>query len=158
MVVKLKIPPRIKVLEALGCIADKRIIVLDEKRAKVISSERNKEYFIYLDLEKNIAYGNDNGTKLKGYIGYPIIAFLMIKKVLPFDEKIANALSQIPWKRLNERYKNYSIVEKIVKNIAKERGIEIDVLENFVEEVMKKISNLLLFFDPSLEKNKNEFI
>jgi hypothetical protein len=156
MAIKLKIPPKIKVLEALGSIGDKRIIVLDEKRAKVISSEKDKEYFVYLDLEKNIAFSNDNGTKLRGYIGYPIIAFLMIKKVLPFDEKIANALSQIHWKKLNEKYKNYSVVEKIVKNIAKKRGVEIDFLENFVEEVMRKISNLSLFFDPSLEKNKNE--
>jgi hypothetical protein len=152
--IKLKIPPRIKVLEALGSIADRRIIVLDEKRAKVISSEKNREYFVYLDLEKNVAFSNDNGTKLKGYIGYPIIAFLMIKKVLPFDEKIADALSQIPWKRLNEKYKNYSIVEKIAKDIAKKRGIEIILLEKLVEEVMKKISNLSLFYDPSLEKNK----
>ncbi len=152
--IKLKIPPRIKVLEALGSIADRRIIALDEKRAKVISSEKNREYFVYLDLEKNIAFSNDNGTILKGYIGYPIIAFLMIKKVLPFDEKIADALSQIPWKKLNEKYKNYSIVEKIVKDIAKKRGIEINLLEKFVEEVMKKISNLSLFYDPSLEKNK----
>jgi hypothetical protein len=154
MIVKLKIPPRIKILEALGSIGDKRIIVLDEKRAKVISSEKNKEYFVYLDLEKNVAFSNDNGTKLKGYVGYPIIAFLMIKGILPFDERIANALSQIPWKRLNEKYKNYSIVEKIVKDIAKKRGIETNFLENFVEEVMKKISNLSLFYDPSLEKNK----
>jgi hypothetical protein len=154
MIVKLKIPPRIKILEALGSIADKRIIVLDEKRAKVISSEKNKEYFVYLDLEKNVVFSNDNGTKLKGYIGYPIIAFLMIKGILPFDERIANALSQIPWKRLNEKYKNYSIVEKIVKDIVKKRGIETNFLENFVEEVMKKISNLSLFYDPSLEKNK----
>jgi hypothetical protein len=154
MIVKLKIPPRIKILEALGSIADKRIIVLDEKRAKVISSEKNKEYFVYLDLEKNVVFSNDNGTKLKGYIGYPIIAFLMIKGILPFDERIANALYQIPWKRLNEKYKNYSIVEKIVKDIAKKRGIETNFLENFVEEVMKKISNLSLFYDPSLEKNK----
>jgi len=154
MMIKLKIPPRIKVLEALGSIADRRIIVLDEKRAKVISSEKNREYFAYLDLEKNVAFSNDNGTKLKGYIGYPIIAFLMIKKVLPFDEKIADALSQIPWKRLNEKYKNYSIVEKIAKDIAKKRGIEIILLEKLVEEVMKKISNLSLFYNPSLEKNK----
>jgi hypothetical protein len=152
--IKLKIPPRIKVLEALGSIADRRIIVLDEKRAKVISSEKDREYFVYLDLEKNVAFSNDNGTKLKGYIGYPIIAFLMIKRVLPFDEKIANALSQIPWKKLNEKYKNYSIVEKIVKDNAKKRGIEINLLEKFIEEVMKKISTLSLFYDPSLEKNK----
>lgn len=152
--IKLKIPPRIKVLEALGSIADRRIIVLDEKRAKVISSEKDREYFVYLDLEKNVAFSNDNGTKLKGYIGYPIIAFLMIKRVLPFDEKIANALSQIPWKKLNEKYKNYSIVEKIVKDISKKRGIEINLLEKFIEEVMKKISKLSLFYDPSLEKNK----
>jgi len=154
MMIKLKIPPRIKVLEALGSIADRRIIVLDEKRAKVISSEKDREYFVYLDLEKNVAFSNDNGTKLKGYIGYPIIAFLMIKRVLPFDEKIANALSQIPWKKLNEKYKNYSIVEKIVKDISKKRGIEINLLEKFIEEVMKKISKLSLFYDPSLEKNK----
>jgi hypothetical protein len=149
---KLKLPPRIKVLEALGSIADKRFMVLDEKRMKVISSERDKEYFVYLDLEKNIVYSDDNGTKLKGYIGYPIIVFLMIKGILPFNERIANALSGIHWKRLNEKYKNYYIVEKIIKNILKKKGIEEKEVEEFINEVMKKISSLSLFLDLKIKE------
>jgi hypothetical protein len=153
MEVKLKIPPRIKILEALGSIADKRYIILDEKRMKVFSSEKDKEYFVYVDLEKNIAYSDDNGTKLKGYIGYPIIAFLMIKKILPFNEKIANALSGIRWKKLNEKYKNYYIVEKVIKNILKEKGIEEKEVEEFINEVIKRISSITLFFDPKIKKD-----
>ncbi|MCI4437456.1 MAG: hypothetical protein JHC33_11675 [Ignisphaera sp.] len=147
MVVRLRAPPRIKVLEALGSIADGRVKVLNEKCANVVSSEGDRVYTVYVDLDEKVVFSDDNGTKFRGYIGYPIIAFLMIKGVLPFDEKLAKALMGIPWRKLNEEYKSYSIVEKIVKDIAKQRGVDATVLDSFVSNVMNKLGKLSLTYD-----------
>jgi len=137
-------PPRIKVLEALGAIADERIKLIDEKSCHVRSSLGDKEYYVYVDLEKGVAYSDDNGTKYRNYIGYPIIAFLMLKGYLPFSKEIANALKGINWKTLNEKYKRYFIVERIVKKIANSRGIETEEIDLFINETMNILRRLKL--------------
>ncbi len=137
-------PPRIKVLEALGCIADGRIKVINENYVKVTSSLGDKTYNVYVDLNRGVAYSDDNGTKYRNYIGYPIIALLMIKGVLPYNKRISEALKGIPWKILNEKYKKYALVEREVLKIARSKGISSSELMSFVKKVMNKISELKL--------------
>jgi hypothetical protein len=143
--VKLSLPPRIKVLEALGAIADGRVNVIDDKRCRVVSSEGNRTYEVYVDLEKGLAYSNDNGTMYRSYIGYPIISFLMMKNVVPFDPDIAIKLKDIKWKILNENYKKYSLVEEHVKRLFTSRGGNIEMLEKLVAEVLRGLRNLTLY-------------
>ncbi len=143
---KLRLPPRIKILEALGAIGDGRIHVLDEKRARVVSSDRTREYNVYADLEHRLVYSDDNGTRFRNYVGYPIIAFLMLKGVLPFDKRLAEALRGIPWRELNERFKSYATVESIVKRVAKERGVDPRELDEFIAEVMDKLKSMELIY------------
>jgi len=133
-----KLPPRIKVLEALGCIADDRIQLIAENEAKVVSSTGERTYSVKWDGNKAI-FSDDNGSIYRGYLGYPSIAFLMKKGVLPFDEKIAEGLKGIPWKRLNERYKKYWIVESIVKRKLERKGIDSKYVDAFVKRVMEAI-------------------
>ena len=153
---KLRLPPRIKILEALSAIGDGRIYVLDEKRARVVSSDGSREYNVYTDLERRLAYSDDNGTRFRNYIGYPIIAFLMLKGVLPFDKRLAEALRGIPWRELNEKFKSYAIVENIVKKIAKERGVEPHELDAFIAKVMDKLRKIELIYlsNPSIVKDE----
>jgi len=136
-----KKPPRIKVLEALGCIADKRIEFISDYEAKVVSSTGERVYTVKWDGGKAI-FSNDNGSIYRGYLGYPSIAFLMLKGLLPFNEKLANGLKGIPWKRLNEKYKRYWIVESIVKRRLKEKGISEEEVEHFIKEVLTAIDRL----------------
>ncbi len=140
----LALPPRIKVLEALGAIADGRIRVINDRMCKVRSSMGDKEYTVYLDIERGLVYSNDNGTMHRNYIGYPIIAFMMVKRIIPLDEKLAKALSGIEWKVLNERYKKYVIVERMVKSIAKSRGIDEKYIDEYIDRVMKLLSKYRL--------------
>lgn len=135
-------PPRIKVLEALGCIADKRIRFIKDKYAKVTSSLGTRKYDVYVDLSRGVAYSSDNGTTYKNYIGYPIISFLMIKEKIPFNEKIAEALKGIPWKKLNEKYKKYELVEREILRILKEKGISRSEVNKFIREVMEKLREI----------------
>ncbi len=143
---RLRLPPRIKILEALSAIGDGRIHVLDEKRARIVSSDGTREYNVYADLERSLVYSDDNGTRFRNYIGYPIIAFLMLKGVLPYDKRLAEALRGIPWRELNERFRSYAIVESIIKRIVKERGVDPRELDKFVAEVMNKLKSIELLY------------
>lgn len=100
-----KLPPRIKIYEALGAVADGRVAVT-EYTAKVSSSGGNKQYDVSFDPATNILSCNDNGSYWQGYVGYPAIAFLMTQKILPYDEKLADALKGIAWKEINTKFKN----------------------------------------------------
>lgn len=146
----LRLPPRIKVLEALGAISDGRVEVRGNQ-AFVTSSSGERTYRVIMSSDGRV-YSDDNGTHYKGYIGYPIIAFLMIKGILPFDKKLSESLAGIPWKKLNETYKKYAIVEEIVLRSIEEKGVSRQAVIDFINIVMKKLSNLKLVYDESLAR------
>ena len=151
----LRKPPRIKILEAIGSIGDERIKVLDDKKAQVVSSRGDKIYKVILvEKENNVfhTYSNDNGTIYRGYIGYPIIAFMMVKGIIPIDKEVMKAMSGVPWKDLNERYKKYSIVENIVLSRAERMGVSRDIIMDYINIVMKKLGLLKVFFDEELSR------
>ncbi len=135
-----RLPPRIKVLEALGCIGDGRIQV-EENEARVVGSDGKRVYRVYWDGKAGI-YSTDNGSVYRGYLGYPAIAFLMLKGLLPYDERLAQALKGIPWRELNERYKSYRLTMEHVRRILEERGVKWPYVEAFIEEVIDGIKRL----------------
>ncbi|MCE4607294.1 MAG: hypothetical protein F7B59_08230 [Desulfurococcales archaeon] len=149
-------PPRIKIFEALGSIADGRVEIVEENdskvTAKVKSSTGEKTYTVIVDLNSGAVYSDDNGTIHRGYIGYPIIAVLMMKGVLPFEGKYAEVLKGIPWKTLNETYKKYSVVEEIAFKQARSKGVYRRHLEAFAKRVLGELGRLELKFDESLAK------
>ena len=98
-------PSDIKIYEALGCVADKRITA-DGNNAMVSSSSGNKSYNVIYDPEKNAITTNDNGSYWQGYLGYPAIAFLLVQNIISYDPSCAEALRRIPWKDINVRNKN----------------------------------------------------
>ncbi|MET1127747.1 MAG: hypothetical protein ABWW70_00300 [Thermoproteota archaeon] len=140
----LRSPPRVKVLEALGAIADGRVSREAPGRYTVVSSEGDRRYTVRVDLERREAYSDDNGTVYRGYVGYPIIAALMLEGVLPYREELAAHLRGIPWRKLNERYKRYFLVEQEVRRIAEERGADWAEVEALVREVLARLSRLRL--------------
>uniref|UniRef100_A0A7J3KER3 Uncharacterized protein n=1 Tax=Staphylothermus marinus TaxID=2280 RepID=A0A7J3KER3_STAMA len=152
---KLDLPPRIKVLEAAGSIGDGRILKVSDEEFRVKSSDGSRTYLVIvkrIDDKSFAVYSNDNGTVYRGYIGYPIIAALIINGVLPIDNEVINALKGIPWRELNTRFKNYGIVENIVLNQCEKRGLSRTVVLDYINIVMKKIGVLTLYFDETLSK------
>ncbi len=151
---RLSKPPRIKVFEALGSIADGRVEILKEDDnvlvAEVKSSTGEKTYDVIVDLGRKKVYSSDNGTIHRGYVGYPIIAVLMKRGLLPYDEKYADSLKGIPWKTLNETYKKYSVVEEEAFKIARSRGVYRRHLEAFARKVLGELARLELEFDEGL--------
>ena len=151
----LQLPPRIKVLEAIGSIGDNRVHVIGDIEARVVSSTGEREYRVVVFRESENTYrvySNDNGTLYRGYVGYPIIAFLMVKGVIPVDRDIMRAMTGIPWKELNEKYKKYAIVENIVVSRAERMGVSRKVVDDYVNFVLKKLSILKFLFDEALSK------
>jgi len=128
----------------LGAIADGRVKLLNDKRAEVVSSTGEKTYEVCVDLEKRTASSTDNGTKFRGYVGYPIIAVLMRKGALPYDSEVAEALKGIPWKRLNEKYKKYAKVMELILEELEKKGIAREKVEKLVDEVLRKLEELRL--------------
>ncbi|MEM0001346.1 MAG: hypothetical protein QXS24_06180 [Desulfurococcaceae archaeon] len=149
-------PPRIKVLEAIGAVGDERISILSDIEASVVSSMGDKEYKVVVINEGNQVfrvYSNDNGTIYRGYVGYPILAFMMVKDILPVDGEVLKAMTNIPWKELNERYQKYSIVENIVLTRAEKMGVSRQIIDDYVNLVFKKLGLMKILFDESLARS-----
>lgn len=129
---KWKLPPDIKIYEALGAVADGRI-EMDGNEAKVYSSSKNKFYTVSYDTKSKAIMANDNGSYWQGYLGYPSIAFLMRKEIIRFDSVYAEALKGIAWKDINTRFKNdFGKTTEYIHGILQTKGISI---ESFLKEV-----------------------
>ena len=139
---KWKEPPLIKFYEALGAVADGRIEV-NGNTAKVFSSSGNKYYEVTYDPAMQAIMTNDNGSYWKGYLGYPAIAFLLKKGVLPYENTYGNLLKGIPWKDINQKFKNDfdKTLENILDPLSKEQTQE---LAHYVSSLAEKIRELNL--------------
>ena len=143
MVESWKLPPEIKVLEALGAIADGRVHLTSDG-ARVASSDGTREYTVRFDKERWAIGSTDNGSVFRGYYGYPIIAFLMLKGYLPFWKELSEALKGIPWRELNERYKRYWKVERLIMERLKEKGFDEKEVKEYIKRVLGKLKELKL--------------
>lgn len=133
------IPPRIKVYEALGAIADERLEG-DGSTGKLYSSSRNKFYEIQYNPKQNAIMSNDNASFFVGYLGYPAIAYLMKIGELDFSQEYANALKGIAWKDVNQKFKNDFVkTQKYADEVLEEKGIDMQAFHSFVDTVMDQI-------------------
>lgn len=156
MMRKLRRPPRIKVLEASGAIGDGRVHILDESEggafARVRSSDASREYVVVVRKSGSTAfrvYSDDNGTKYRGYVGYPIIAVMMLLGFLPRDNYVEKALSGIPWKELNEKFKKYELVERFIREKLA-NTIDWSIIEDFRRRVLGVLGRYNIYLDPTL--------
>ncbi|MCE4624395.1 MAG: hypothetical protein F7C35_00835 [Desulfurococcales archaeon] len=152
----LRMPPRIKVLEAAGAIADGRVIIEESNtriRATVVGSDGTRKYRVVVERSGNReirVYSTDNGTRFRGYIGYPIIAVMMVSGLLPRNKKIEEAFKDIEWRRLNETYKKYATVMEIVLRRAETRGVTRAEVEKYINRVLRNLEGHRVIYDPAL--------
>lgn len=150
---RLRMPPRVKVLEAASSLADGRVVFLRDEggvfEARVSSSLGDRVYRVVVKVNPDgslLAYSSDNGTRLRGYIGYPIIAVLMAKNMLPRSPEAERALAGIPWRELNEKLKSYERVVEEVAGIAEKRGLSRRELESFMEKVVRALQAMRVYY------------
>lgn len=143
MSIQWKMPPKIKVYEALGALVDGRFHLVSECKAEVVSSSGDKTYIVAYDPEKRAISSNDNASFWQGYLGYPAIAFLLQKHFIAYDLRVAESLKNIQWKDVNTHFKNnYFQTEAYVLNLVRERGGDVDEVKREVDNVLKHIEVL----------------
>jgi hypothetical protein len=138
----LSMPPRVKVLEAAGAVAGNRVRVLSDQQAEVKASEGDRVYNVFLDLDRMLADSDDNGTTYRNYVGYPILAFMMVKGVLPYDEEVGRALKDVKWRTINELFKNYGLVERYIKEELRRIGVAPERVDSYVASVMESLGRM----------------
>ncbi len=135
-------PPVIKIYEALGSVSDDRLTITDNT-AKVYSSSGNKYYDVIFDPATNSITANDNGSYWKGYLGYPMIAFLLKTGILPLDSEVAAWLKDFHWKDINQKYKNdFDKTELYIRDQMIERGADLERFDLYKTELMDLIAKL----------------
>ncbi len=150
---RLSMPPRIKVMEALGALADERVERTQGNFFRVVSSDGSRTYRVYVeDLGggRLRVCSTDNGTVYRGYAGYPILSAMMLLGYLRRDPDVERALAGIPWRRLNEELKRYSLVESEVLRMVSSRGVRPERVRAIVENTMADLGRFSLLYEPSL--------
>ncbi|MGC9602997.1 MAG: hypothetical protein ABSF47_00815 [Minisyncoccia bacterium] len=139
-----KLPPKIKIYEALGTLGDGRLEISGNS-AKVRSSSGNKFYSVAYDPKANAITSNDNSSYWVGYLGYPAIAFLLSKGVIDYKPKFAEALGGIPWKEVNTKFKNdFEKTEGYIKDVLKKKDIDVGRFSEEIEKIYGEIKKLKL--------------
>jgi hypothetical protein len=100
-----KLPPRVKVFEALSAVADGRVRLAGPGSATVTSSGGDKVYAVEWSDDGRTIAANDNASYWRGYLGYPALAVLLARGELKAGEDVVRALAGVPWHDLNTRFK-----------------------------------------------------
>lgn len=141
-----KTPPKAKVYEALGAIGDGRVeMAPGERLARVGSSARDKTYSVEWSEDGKAITSDDNASHWQGYLGYPILAVLMLRGDLDYSPKAASRLAGVPWKRLNDEFRrDYDrVTEHVLDAIARDGGDRHEI-EAEVDRLMARIAGLRL--------------
>src|SRR5579864_2660968 len=101
-----KMPPIAKVYEAIGALGDGRVAMKDSTQASVKSSDSSKTYEVELSDDGREISSNDSASYWQGYLGYPAIAVMLARGLYSPRADVVKALSGIPWKELNTRFRN----------------------------------------------------
>lgn len=150
-------PPIAKIYEALGALADKRILLTSENSAQVKSSAGDKTYTLSWSGDFSRISSNDNASYWQGYMGYPIVALLLLKGRITYDPQVATALKGIPWKAINTRHKNNyqeSIAEVLQQAAA--RGIDPSSITRECERILEALKTFKIEQPPKKQKPPTE--
>ncbi len=138
-----KMPPPIKVYEALGAIGDGRVRLENEHHAQVESSDGEKTYQVEISDDGREVSSNDSGSYWQGYLGYPAIAVLIIRGIYRPPANVIDALAGIPWKEINRRFKNdYEKTLAEVNQTVEASGHDPDAIASEVEAIIETLRKL----------------
>lgn len=132
-----KMPPVEKVYEAWTAVTDERVALYAD-HAVVMSSDGSKEY--HVRWSGDMISSDDNATYWQEYPGYPVIAVLMMRGILPLDIEEANLWSGVNWHLLNDRFRrDYAAA---VAHVATERHIDLQTSAQAAQRVMDTLAAL----------------
>jgi hypothetical protein len=141
-----KMPPLIKVYEAMGALGDGRVRMLEDGRAEVTSSEGDKTYEVEISGDNREISSNDNASYWQGYLGYPAIAVLLARGLYRPPANVIDALADIPWKELNRKFRNdYDQTLAALNKTVEENGHDPDAVRMEADAVMEAVKELAPF-------------
>jgi len=135
-----KTPPIEKIHEAYGALADHRVR-MEDASAAVASSDGTKEYTV--SWEGGTYSSNDNASYWQGYMGYPLIAVLMMQGRIPYTADIAAHFRGINWKERNAARRNkYAVVVAEIMDELKQKGVNCEAVDREVQKVYGALKTL----------------
>ncbi|MBN1636813.1 MAG: hypothetical protein JW920_09880 [Deltaproteobacteria bacterium] len=139
-----KLPPKAKIYEALSAVADGRVALsIDDNQAGVTSSSGTKTYNVMWNDDISAITSNDNASYWHGYLGYPILAALMVQKKLQYDKKVAELMAGINWKQVNrQHHNNYDKAVAHVLKSLEEKGADAGSIRQEVDRIFAQIEHL----------------
>ncbi len=133
-------PPIAKVYEALGAVADGRVTIVAPTKAEVVSSSGDKAYSVEWAEDFSWITSNDNASYWQGYLGYPIIAVLLLQGKITYAKAVSEALKGVPWKKINTRHKNK--YDKTIQEVLEQANAQGGNREDIVRECERIHSEL----------------
>jgi hypothetical protein len=116
-----KMPPLIKVYEAMGAVGDGRVRIVDEANALVTSSDGSKTYSVYIGDGGRAIASDDNASRWQGYVGYPPIAVLIQRGVLKVPANVWRRARGNPLER-DQPAQSQRLLENTGRSLAHRRG------------------------------------
>jgi hypothetical protein len=118
-------PPIVKVYEAIGALADRRVKDSGGRTVEVVASDGKTSYVVEIDEDGRVISASDNASYWQGYIGYPGIAVMIGRGLYQPSHATLEALRGIPWREINRQFRNdWTKVINQVEQQAAERGFD----------------------------------
>ena len=143
-----KLPPKVKIIEALSAVADERIIVEDLLSSEwkcSSASNPGKIYKILYNEKENTISSNDNWSINQWFLWYPSIAFLIKIWKLDYDKSILNMLDEMDWKKMKVQVNkdNESLYRLVLWNLYI-KWCDVDYFVSQIEYIYNQISEFHL--------------
>ncbi|MEI8067631.1 MAG: hypothetical protein WCG91_01615 [Candidatus Shapirobacteria bacterium] len=125
----------IKIYEALSAIADDRVEVFGNE-GRCFSPTGEKVWDIKYNPTNNSINSNDNSAYYTHSLSYPMIAYLMVVRVIPYKAELLDTLQNISWEDINENFKNdYDKSIKFVLGELKREGLDVEEIKKEVKKI-----------------------
>ena len=143
-----RLPPKIKIIEALSIVADDRIIIeglLSNEWKCSSASSPWKTYKILYNEKENTISSNDSGSTNQWFLWYPAIAFLMKIWKLKYDESILEMVEDTDWIKIKGQVnKDYESMYRLILWNLLMQWFNVDYFTSQVENIYNQISELHL--------------
>ena len=140
-----KLPPKAKIYEALSAIGDGRVRITGANTAEVVTSSGERTYLVQWSEDLTKITSNDNASVWQGYLGYPILAVLMLLGKLQYSNEVANHLSGIHWNKINQTFRrDYNRAVDFVLTELELKGVSRESIEIEVDQIMKQLETTRL--------------
>ena len=142
------LPPKIKIYEALGAIADERVEIdgiLAYQGTVHSASTKGKSYTISYAPETNSIKSNDSGSVNQWYIGYPAIAFLLKIWKLNYNSEILPMLEHIDRSRIKQQVnKHHEETRRVLLGKLFQQWYDVDILVNECDSIYQQLEDMKL--------------